>query len=109
VASLQAINALKVIRGTDCLVADSAQAFADSLIKLLNDEVLRAQMGAAGRRFVETHHNWDDIVAQLEHIYERSMQDVREPIYPTQTSTPTAQSHNTKKHSSRPISSATQT
>ena len=78
VASPQAINALKVERGTDCLVADTPEAFADALIKLLNDEGLRARMGAAGRRFVEAHHNWDDIVAQLEHIYERSIQDVRE-------------------------------
>ncbi len=94
VASPQAINALKVAGGTDCLVADTPQAFASALLKLLNDEALRANMGAAGRRFVEAHHNWNDIVAQLEHIYERSIQDVREsnrshnPINPINAESP---------------------
>jgi glycosyltransferase involved in cell wall biosynthesis len=101
VASPQAINALKVERGVDCLVADTPQAFAESLITLLNDEALRAKMGAAGRRFVETHHNWDDIVAQLEHIYERSMQDVRESNYSKQT-------QHTDSQSRQPVFSATQ-
>ena len=99
VASSQAINALKVDRGTDCLVADSPEAFADSLLKLLNDEALRARMGAAGRRFVEAHHNWDDIVAQLENIYQRSTQDVRE----------SNRTHNPNLAQHRPIPAGTPT
>ena len=70
VGSSQAFSALQVARGTDCLVADSPDAFAQALITLLTHEDQRQRMGAAGRRFVETHHNWHNIIAELESIYQ---------------------------------------
>lgn len=70
VGSSQAFSALQAARGTDCLVADTPETFAEALLNLLNNEGLRQRMGAAGRRFVETHHNWHTIIAELESIYQ---------------------------------------
>jgi glycosyltransferase involved in cell wall biosynthesis len=76
-ASPLAVSALKTQTGIDCLVADSPQAFADAILKLLSDDGLRERLSAAGRRYVETHHDWNDIAAQLESIYQRSVESVK--------------------------------
>jgi glycosyltransferase involved in cell wall biosynthesis len=39
--------------------------------RLLENQELRARLGRAGRHFVETHHNWDRAISQLEAIYRR--------------------------------------
>jgi glycosyltransferase involved in cell wall biosynthesis len=69
VATSRAVNALAVKPGTDCLVADTPQAFADALLQLLSDNAMRLQMGAAGRRYVENNHNWRVITTQMALIY----------------------------------------
>ncbi len=48
--------------------AESADAVADALGRLLDDPGLRARMGAAGRRAVERHYNWDRVTADLVRI-----------------------------------------
>ena len=81
VASPLAISALRAHPEQDCLVAASPPAFADAILRLLADESLRECIGAAGRRYVETHHNWETIAAQLESIYARSIEHVRAPSH----------------------------
>jgi glycosyltransferase involved in cell wall biosynthesis len=75
VASPLAVSALQTRDGADCIVADTPQAFAESILHLLDDDGLRERIGLAGRRYVETHHNWNDIAAQLEFIYQRSVEN----------------------------------
>ena len=77
VASPLAVSALRAQAGQDCLVANSPQTFAEAILTLLNNPALHEQVSAAGRRYVETHHNWGAIAAQLESIYQRSIQDAR--------------------------------
>ena len=77
VASPLAVSALQVQPGQDCLVANSPQTFAEAILTLLNDPALRGRVGAAGRRYVETHHDWNTIAAQLESIYEQSIRNVQ--------------------------------
>ena len=48
--------------------AESADAVAGALGRLLDDPVLRARMGAAGRRLVEQRYNWDRVTADLVRI-----------------------------------------
>ena len=48
--------------------AESAAAVAAALRRLLDDPALRARMGAAGRRMVERHYNWDRVTADLVRI-----------------------------------------
>jgi glycosyltransferase involved in cell wall biosynthesis len=69
VATSRAVHALAVKPGTDCLVADTPQAFADAVLLLLKENAMRLQMGAAGRCYVETNHNWHVITTQMESIY----------------------------------------
>jgi glycosyltransferase involved in cell wall biosynthesis len=78
VASPLAVSALSYLQaGTDGLVADTPQAYAKYIVRLLSDDALRERIGAAGRRYVEAHHHWDAVAAQLETIYQRSMQDAQ--------------------------------
>jgi glycosyltransferase involved in cell wall biosynthesis len=69
VASPQASQSLAARPGEDFLVADTPAEFAAALLGLLNSPLRRAQMGRAGRGFVETNHSWDSAVRQLETIY----------------------------------------
>ncbi len=69
VASPQAVSALQAILDEDILVARDPQAFAGAVLELLENDQKRFQLGKAGRRYVEMHHNWDVIAGQLEEIY----------------------------------------
>lgn len=69
IATSQAVSALSIEGGQDCLVADSAVALAEAIVSVLNNSTLRAQLSAGGRTFVEQHHDWRTLVAQLEQHY----------------------------------------
>ena len=48
--------------------AEQPEAVAEALASLLDDAALRARLGAAGRRAVESHYNWDRVTADLVRI-----------------------------------------
>jgi phosphatidyl-myo-inositol dimannoside synthase len=48
--------------------AERPEAVAEVLASLLDDAALRARLGAAGRRAVESHYNWDRVTADLVRI-----------------------------------------
>ena len=48
--------------------AERPEAVAEALAGLLNDAGLRARLGAAGRRAVESHYNWDRVTRDLVRI-----------------------------------------
>ena len=77
VASPQAVAALAAIPGRDVLVAPDAAAFAGEVLRLLEDEALRREIGAAGYRYVNENHRWKDSVARLEDVYYEAIQSVR--------------------------------
>jgi phosphatidylinositol alpha-1,6-mannosyltransferase len=45
--------------------AERAEAVAEALSRLLDDAPLRGRLGAAGRRAVERHYNWDRVTRDL--------------------------------------------
>jgi phosphatidylinositol alpha-1,6-mannosyltransferase len=45
--------------------AERADDVAGAVARLLDDDELRARLGAAGRRAVETHYNWDRVTRDL--------------------------------------------
>ncbi len=45
--------------------AESAEAVARAVARLLDDPALRTGLGAAGRRAVESHFNWDRVTREL--------------------------------------------
>lgn len=48
--------------------AERADAVSDALRHLLDDATLRARLGRAGRRAVETYYNWDRVAGDLARI-----------------------------------------
>lgn len=75
VATAQATGALRVRSGQELLIADGAEAFADAILKLLNDAGLRSRLGEAGRRYVEAHHSWDAAAQLLEAAYSAPLEE----------------------------------
>jgi len=75
VASPQAVSALQIRAGEEILVAEEPQAFARQVLALLANPAWQRQMGEAGRQFVERHHSWDAMAAQLEQIYQEVRQE----------------------------------
>ncbi|HVO27901.1 MAG TPA: glycosyltransferase [Candidatus Margulisiibacteriota bacterium] len=51
------------------LVADHADDFARQVLRLLDDPALQRRLGASGRSYVESHHDWGAVVSRLEDIY----------------------------------------
>jgi len=69
VATPRAVAALCVVSGQDLIVEQDPAAFAAKVIGLLDDSSHAQSIGEAGRRYVETHHDWTAIAEQLEMIY----------------------------------------
>lgn len=65
VAAPPALAALKTAPGEHLLSAETPAEWADAVCGLLGDPARRAELGAAGRRFVETHHHWDRCLRPL--------------------------------------------
>ena len=55
--------------GREALVADSAQDFVASVVRILANEQLRDALGAAARSLVRTRFDWDQIALQREQLY----------------------------------------
>lgn len=70
VATTQAVSALQIHDGEHLLVAESPDAFAQTVLKVLANKDLQHRIGQAGRDYVEQNHNWNNISGQLEVIYQ---------------------------------------
>jgi glycosyltransferase involved in cell wall biosynthesis len=53
-----------------CLLADTPQAFATAVLRLLNNQTLAGQLGVAGRALVCEGYDWAQIVPRFETLYE---------------------------------------
>jgi polysaccharide biosynthesis protein PslH len=66
VATSISTGGLEARPGQNLLVADTARAFAEAVVRLVRDPELRARLGAAGRATVLARHGWDTCTRQLE-------------------------------------------
>lgn len=57
------------VDGREVLFADEPAAFADAVIRLLNDREQATALGRAARAYVTQHYGWDAIVPRLEALY----------------------------------------
>jgi glycosyltransferase involved in cell wall biosynthesis len=71
VATKQATAALNLQPDRDILLADTPETFARQVLKLLNNAALCRQVGTNGYNYVRQTHNWLQIGATLEEIYQR--------------------------------------
>jgi sugar transferase (PEP-CTERM/EpsH1 system associated) len=69
ITTTQAVKPLAAVPGRDILVADRPDEFARTILTLLANRDMRQKIGAAGRSYVEQHHNWNKITTDLSHIY----------------------------------------
>ncbi len=70
VTSPSACAALDAEVGRDLLAAADDQAFADAILELLTDRARRDAVGAAGRAYVERHHDWGALARLLMDVYQ---------------------------------------
>ena len=71
-----AAAALAVAHGSDLLVEAEPDRFAAAVLRLLDDPAEAARLGAAGRRYVTTQHEWLRVAERLEAIYRDAMESV---------------------------------
>jgi glycosyltransferase involved in cell wall biosynthesis len=74
VTSAAACAALEAEVGRDLVAADDDAQFADAIGRLLEDRAHRDAVGAAGRRHVERHHDWDALARALLGVYAEARQ-----------------------------------
>jgi glycosyltransferase involved in cell wall biosynthesis len=68
VTTSKGAEGLAVTHGTDILIADTPSTFAEQVLRLLNNSVLRARLSTNGRRLVERLYTWDRIGSQFEEV-----------------------------------------
>jgi hypothetical protein len=73
VASSIAAAGLDIADGRELLIADSAQAFAEAIVRLHGDAALRASLIAAGRDYLAHHHAAVNLTTRLVQVYERAL------------------------------------
>jgi glycosyltransferase involved in cell wall biosynthesis len=69
VASPTACDGIGAVAERDLLVGTDDAALADHALTLLRNESLRASLASAGRRYVTTHHHWDELAKRLIGVY----------------------------------------
>ena len=70
VTSPMAVSALTAKVGRDLLTAQEPEDFANTVLNLLDNPAKCQSLGVNGRRYVETQHNWKNIAARLEFVYQ---------------------------------------
>ncbi|MBK8034930.1 MAG: glycosyltransferase [Chloroflexi bacterium] len=71
IASPLSLDGIDARDGHEVLVADSDAAVVDSIIRLLNNHALAAQLGAYGRKLIEDHYSWGIVADRYEALYQQ--------------------------------------
>ena len=74
VVAPQVAEALDARAGQDVLTAESAQEFAATTLRLLDDADLRTSLSRNGRAYVEQKHNWRLAAERLVEIYQQAIE-----------------------------------
>ena len=82
IASQQAVSALHAVDGRDLLVARHPAEFAEQILYLLDNPTRGADLGQAGRAYVERHHAWPGIGNDLEQLYVDLLRTSPLPVAP---------------------------
>jgi len=77
VSTSKGAEGLDVTAGQDILIADEPQAFANAVLRLLDDADLRARLSENGRRLVSERYDWREIGTRLNAFLERVTEETR--------------------------------
>lgn len=69
VTTPQGVAGLEAKSGQGVLIEERPEGLARCVVRLLGDSHEREAIGRAGRRYVESHHQWSDVAARLEEVY----------------------------------------
>jgi glycosyltransferase involved in cell wall biosynthesis len=69
VATPLSVDGIDVRHGYDALIADG-DLLVESIVRLVNDAALQHQLAENGRRLIESHYSWDQVVSRYEQLYE---------------------------------------
>jgi glycosyltransferase involved in cell wall biosynthesis len=77
------VEGIGVNHQQEMLLADTPEAFSSAILRLIDDlrggGVLRRQLGATARSFVEARYDWRQIVPRLEAVYDQVISQNRAP------------------------------
>jgi sugar transferase (PEP-CTERM/EpsH1 system associated) len=79
VATAIANRGVQAAPGRDLLVADTAPAFATSVVRLLDNSATGAALAWAGRNFVEKNFRWEEHARRLSDLYSAVRDTVARP------------------------------
>lgn len=71
VATPEGLAGLDAIGGENCLIAHSAQSFADAVLRLVSDSGTAVRIGAAGREYVTAHFSPPVLVTEWQRMLDR--------------------------------------
>lgn len=74
IATSKGAEGLEGVAGEHLLVADTAVAFAEATVRLLQDEKLREKLANNGRRLVQTTYDWPVVAPQLATLIKQILQ-----------------------------------
>lgn len=77
VASRAACEGIGAPQGHALLVGADPRAMASHVVALLGDAARRAELAAAGRKYVQLHHDWQQLVTLLIDVYEDARTEYR--------------------------------
>ena len=73
-----AVSALTAKVGRDLLTAQDPKDFASTVLSLLDNPARCQSLGSNGRQYVEEQHNWKNIAARLESVYQEVIHRTRQ-------------------------------
>lgn len=73
VATPFALGGLGVTEGKHLVVARTSEQFAQEVVSLLEDKKRRETLTSHGLEFVRERYSWDELVRQLEDVYEKAI------------------------------------
>lgn len=73
ITSSRTLSALQVQPGKDLLVANDPEEFAQSILRLIDDQNLKSTVGDSGLAYVRSKHDWISIASQMTNIYQQTL------------------------------------
>ena len=68
VATPLSLDGIAARDGEEALIADSGD-MVDAVVRVLQDDALRARLGQQGRSLIEARYSWDAVAEQYERLY----------------------------------------
>lgn len=73
ITSSRTLSALQVQPGKDLLVANDPEEFAQSILRIIDDQNLKSAVGDSGLAYVRGKHDWNSIASQMSNIYQQTL------------------------------------